>query len=233
MAGTAGLPHVIVRFFTVPKVRDARASAGWALLFIAILYTTAPAVSSFSRLNFINTINNSSYESTPVWFKNWENTGLLEFDDKNADGIIQYVADTQVNELTIDNDIMVLANPEIANLPPWVIGLIVAGGLAAALSTAAGAGGEGRAQRSRHHPEHHGGAQQQPPELSASHHPRRRARCLQHFFRSSASSAGAYRRGLEPRSRLENKTEVAGFLRELGDLARSADLSDEQGVLKF
>ena len=138
MFGTAGLPHVIVRFFTVPKVRDARISAGWALLFISILYTTAPAVAAFAKVNLINTVSNAKYSEMPDWFKNWENTGLLEFDDKNADGIIQYVADTQVNELTIDNDIMVLANPEIANLPPWVIGLIVAGGLAAALSTAAG-----------------------------------------------------------------------------------------------
>ena len=138
MFGTAGLPHVIVRFFTVPKVRDARVSAGWALLFISILYTTAPAVAAFAKVNLINTVSNAKYNDMPDWFKNWENTGLLQFDDKNADGIIQYVADTQVNELTIDNDIMVLANPEIANLPPWVIGLIVAGGLAAALSTAAG-----------------------------------------------------------------------------------------------
>ena len=138
MFGTAGLPHVIVRFFTVPKVRDARVSAGWALLFISILYTTAPAVAAFAKVNLINTVSNAKYTDMPDWFKNWENTGLLQFDDKNADGIIQYVADTQVNELTIDNDIMVLANPEIANLPPWVIGLIVAGGLAAALSTAAG-----------------------------------------------------------------------------------------------
>ena len=138
MFGTAVLPHVIVRFFTVPKVRDARISAGWALLFISILYTTAPAVAAFAKVNLINTVSNAKYTDMPDWFKNWENTGLLQFDDKNADGIIQYVADTQVNELTIDNDIMVLANPEIANLPPWVIGLIVAGGLAAALSTAAG-----------------------------------------------------------------------------------------------
>ena len=138
MFGTAGLPHVIVRFFTVPKVRDARISAGWALLFISILYTTAPAVAAFAKVNLINTVSNAKYTDMPAWFTNWENTGLLEFDDKNGDGVIQYVADTQVNELTIDNDIMVLANPEIANLPPWVIGLIVAGGLAAALSTAAG-----------------------------------------------------------------------------------------------
>ena len=138
MFGTAGLPHVIVRFFTVPKVRDARISAGWALLFISLLYTTAPAVAAFSKVNLIKTVSNAKYAEMPQWFKNWENTGLLEFDDKNADGVIQYVADSQVNELTIDRDIMVLANPEIANLPAWVIGLIVAGGLAAALSTAAG-----------------------------------------------------------------------------------------------
>ena len=138
MFGTAGLPHVIVRFFTVPKVRDARISAGWALLFISILYTTAPAVAAFAKVNLINTVSNAKYADMPSWFTNWENTGLLEFDDKNGDGVIQYVADTQVNELTIDNDIMVLANPEIANLPPWVIVLIVACGLAAALSTAAG-----------------------------------------------------------------------------------------------
>ena len=138
MFGTAGLPHVIVRFFTVPKVKDARISAGWALLFISLLYTTAPAVAAFAKVNLINTVSNAKYAEMPQWFKNWENTGLLEFDDKNADGVIQYVADTQVNELTIDRDIMVLANPEIANLPAWVIGLIVAGGLAAALSTAAG-----------------------------------------------------------------------------------------------
>ena len=138
MFGTAGLPHVIVRFFTVPKVRDARISAGWALLFISFLYTTAPAVAAFAKVNLINTVSNAQYSEVPQWFKNWENTGLLQFDDKNADGIIQYVADEQINELTIDRDIMVLANPEIANLPPWVIGLIVAGGLAAALSTAAG-----------------------------------------------------------------------------------------------
>ena len=138
MFGTAGLPHVIVRFFTVPKVRDARISAGWALLFISFLYTTAPAIAAFAKVNLINTVSNAQYSEVPQWFKNWENTGLLQFDDKNADGVIQYVADEQVNELTIDRDIMVLANPEIANLPPWVIGLIVAGGLAAALSTAAG-----------------------------------------------------------------------------------------------
>ena len=138
MFGTAGLPHVIVRFFTVPKVKDARISAGWALLFIAILYTTAPAVAVFARTNILYTLSNASYEEVPEWFTNWESTGLLFFDDKNQDGTIQYVADPVVNELTVDQDIIVLANPEIANLPAWVIGLVVAGGLAAALSTAAG-----------------------------------------------------------------------------------------------
>lgn len=138
MFGTAGLPHVIVRFFTVPRVKDARISAGWALLFIAILYTTAPAVAAFARTNIINTLSNAPYNEVPSWFKNWENTGLLRFDDKNNDGIIQYVAAAEQNELIVDRDIIVLANPEIANLPPWVIGLVVAGGLAAALSTAAG-----------------------------------------------------------------------------------------------
>ncbi len=138
MFGTAGLPHVIVRFFTVPKVKDARISAGWALLFIAILYTTAPAVAAFARTNLINTVSEKPYEDVPQWFSNWENTGLLAFEDKNDDGKIQYVADPEVNELTIDRDIMVLANPEIAKLPPWVVALVVAGGLAAALSTAAG-----------------------------------------------------------------------------------------------
>lgn len=138
MFGTAGLPHVIVRFFTVPKVKDARISAGWALLFIALLYTTAPAVAAFARTNLINTVSEKPYEDVPQWFSNWENTGLLSFTDKNGDGIIQYVADEKINELNIDRDIIVLANPEIANLPPWVIALVVAGGLAAALSTAAG-----------------------------------------------------------------------------------------------
>lgn len=138
MVGTAGLPHVIVRFFTVKKVKDARKSAGLALLLIAILYTTAPAVSVFAKTNLINTVSNEEYGTMPVWFKNWEETGLLAFDDKNGDGRIQYVADKHKNELTIDNDIMVLANPEIANLPAWVIALVAAGGLAAALSTAAG-----------------------------------------------------------------------------------------------
>jgi cation/acetate symporter len=138
MFGTAGLPHVIVRFFTVPRVKDARISAGWALLFIAILYTTAPAVAVFARTNILNTLSNATYEEVPSWFTNWESTGLLTFEDKNQDGTIQYVADPVRNELTVDQDIIVLANPEIANLPAWVIGLVVAGGLAAALSTAAG-----------------------------------------------------------------------------------------------
>ena len=138
MFGTAGLPHVIVRFFTVPRVKDARVSAGWALLFISILYTTAPAVAVFARTNLINTLSNTSYLDVPDWFTNWEKTGLLKFEDKNNDGKIQYVADSQINELKVDQDIIVLANPEIADLPPWVIGLVVAGGLAAALSTAAG-----------------------------------------------------------------------------------------------
>ncbi|MFT5709999.1 MAG: cation/acetate symporter [Halioglobus sp.] len=144
MIGTAGLPHVIIRFFTVPTVRDARRSAGWALIFISILYTTAPAVAAMARLNLITTIEpvageNLVYEERPQWFKNWEATGLLKFEDKNGDGRIQYTADKSVNEMVkIDNDIMVLANPEIAKLPNWVIALVAAGGLAAALSTAAG-----------------------------------------------------------------------------------------------
>ena len=138
MIGTAGLPHVIVRFFTVKKVSDARKSAGWALLFIAILYTTAPAIAVFARTNLIETVSEKKYDEMPVWFDNWEKTGLLKFDDKNNDGVIQYVADPQINELTIDRDIMVMANPEIAELPNWVIALLAAGALAAALSTAAG-----------------------------------------------------------------------------------------------
>ena len=138
MVGTAGLPHVIVRFFTVKKVSDARKSAGWALLFIAILYTTAPAVAVFSRTNLIDTVSNQPYEDMPEWFNKWETTGLLGFTDKNEDGLIQYTADTTTNELTVDADIMVLANPEIAQLPNWVIALLAAGALAAALSTAAG-----------------------------------------------------------------------------------------------
>ena len=165
MIGTAGLPHVIVRFFTVPSVKDARTSAGWALLFIAILYLTAPAVSSFARLNFVNTVDNTSYTDTPNWFKNWEDIGLISWTDKNKDGIIQYRSGNALeknkpqfisergqynqrlvlnnptlneNEIYIDRDIMVLANPEIAKLPNWVIALVAAGALAAALSTAAG-----------------------------------------------------------------------------------------------
>ena len=164
MAGTAGLPHVIVRFFTVPKVRDARTSAGYALLFIAILYTTAPAVAAFARTNVIDTVNGAIYAVTPDWFKNWEDIGLIAWIDKNDDGVVQYRAgapfenapvftgergasgqrllenepSASANELYIDRDIIVLANPEIARLPNWVIALVAAGGLAAALSTAAG-----------------------------------------------------------------------------------------------
>ncbi len=138
MFGTAGLPHVIVRFFTVPKVRDARISAGWALVFIAILYTTAPAIAAFARTNLIQEVSDKPYAEVPPWFSNWESTGLLSFDDKNGDGRINYVADPATNELTIDRDIMVLANPEISRLPAWVVAFVVAGGLAAALSTAAG-----------------------------------------------------------------------------------------------
>ena len=138
MVGTAGLPHVIVRFFTVKKMRDARKSVGLALLFIALLYATAPAVAVFAKTNLIETVSDQPYSSMPGWFKNWEDTGLIEFIDKNGDNKIQYVADASKNELKIDNDIMVLANPEIANLPAWVIALVAAGGLAAALSTAAG-----------------------------------------------------------------------------------------------
>ena len=138
MVGTAGLPHVIVRFFTVKKVSDARKSAGWALLFIMILYTTAPAIAVFSRTNMIETVNNKEYKNMPSWFTTWEETGLLSFNDINSDGKIQYLADSSKNELTVDKDIMVLANPEIAGLPNWVIALVAAGGLAAALSTAAG-----------------------------------------------------------------------------------------------
>ena len=138
MVGTAGLPHVIVRFFTVKKMRDARKSVGLALLFIALLYATAPAVAVFAKTNLIETVSNQPYSSMPSWFKNWEDTGLIEFIDKNGDDKIQYLADDSKNELKIDNDIMVLANPEIANLPAWVIALVAAGGLAAALSTAAG-----------------------------------------------------------------------------------------------
>ncbi len=164
MVGTAGLPHVIVRFFTVPKVSDARKSAGYALVFIALLYTTAPAVGAFARLNFIDTVHNTAYEEAPAWVKTWEGIGLIAWLDKNRDGRIQYAAGRafegapafvegegehgqkllgnaptdNANEVYVDRDIMVLANPEIANLPPWVIALVAAGGLAAALSTAAG-----------------------------------------------------------------------------------------------
>ncbi|GJM13650.1 MAG: sodium/solute symporter [Pseudohongiella sp.] len=138
MFGTAGLPHVIIRFFTVPNVRDARKSAGYALVFIAVLYTTAPAVAAFARTNLINTVSNAEYEAVPEWFSKWEDTGLITFNDKNNDGIIQYVGDPATNELDVNRDIMVLANPEIAELPAWVVALVVAGALAAALSTAAG-----------------------------------------------------------------------------------------------
>ncbi|MDE0595947.1 MAG: cation acetate symporter [Roseibacillus sp.] len=149
MLGTAGLPHVIVRFYTVKKVKDARSSALWALFFIAILYTAAPAVAVFARTNLLDTVAGKKYSEMPPWFKNWEETGLLKFEDKNKDGVIQYTgkteknkdrkpADLAMNELTVNRDIMVLANPEIANLPNWVVGLVAAGGLAAALSTAAG-----------------------------------------------------------------------------------------------
>jgi len=137
MAGTAGLPHVIVRFYTVPRVRDARKSVGWALVFIAILYLTAPAIAVFARTNLLQTVSNQPAESMPEWFTKWESTGLLNWQDHNADGIIQYTG-TEANELTVSPDIMVLANPEIAALPDWVIGLVAAGALAAALSTAAG-----------------------------------------------------------------------------------------------
>lgn len=138
MFGTAGLPHVIIRFFTVPNVRDARKSAGYALVFIAILYTTAPAVAAFARINLINTVSNAEYTEVPEWFSKWEDTGLITFNDKNNDGIIQYVGDEEINELVVNRDIIVLANPEIAGLPNWVVALVVAGALAAALSTAAG-----------------------------------------------------------------------------------------------
>lgn len=142
MVGTAGLPHVIVRFFTVPKVKDARSSAGWALVFIAIMYTTVPALAAFSRVNMVETINGPesqgvAYESAPQWVKNWEKTGLIKWDDKNGDGRMFYAKGSD-NEMNIDRDIMVLATPEIANLPAWVIALVAAGGLAAALSTSAG-----------------------------------------------------------------------------------------------
>ena len=138
MVGTAGLPHVIVRFFTVPRVKDARISAGYALVFIAILYTTAPAISAFARTNMINSVSNVSIDDLPTWVSNWQTTGLITIEDKNNDGRVQYTADEATNEFIPDRDIMVLANPEIANLPNWVIALVAAGGLAAALSTAAG-----------------------------------------------------------------------------------------------
>jgi len=145
MIGTAGLPHVIVRFFTVPKVSDARSSAGWALVFIALLYLTAPAVGAMARVNLIDTVYPNgtteapiAYEARPDWVKNWELTGLLSFEDKNGDGLVNYVASADDNEFTVNRDIITLANPEIANLPGWVIALVAAGGLAAALSTAAG-----------------------------------------------------------------------------------------------
>ena len=138
MVGTAGLPHVIVRFFTVPRVRDARLSAGYALIFIAILYTTAPAIAAFARTNMINSVSNVGINDLPRWVTNWQTTGLITIEDKNNDGRVQYVADAEQNEFVADRDIMVLANPEIARLPNWVIALVAAGGLAAALSTAAG-----------------------------------------------------------------------------------------------
>jgi cation/acetate symporter len=138
MAGTAGLPHIVIRFFTVPKVRDARSSAAWALLFIAVLYTTAPAVAAFARTTFIRAVDGRPYAAAPAWFHAWERTGLVAFADRNGDGIMRYAADPAVNEVRVDPDIMVLANPEIARLPPWVVGLVAAGALAAALSTAAG-----------------------------------------------------------------------------------------------
>jgi cation/acetate symporter len=138
MVGTAGLPHVIVRFFTVPRVKDARISAGYALLFIVALYATAPAVAAFAKTNLIQTVSEVPYDSVPEWVNNWEKTGLIAFEDKNQDGIINFNADPVTNELRVDRDIIVLANPEIAGLPNWVVGLVAAGGLAAALSTAAG-----------------------------------------------------------------------------------------------
>ena len=138
MVGTAGLPHVIVRFFTVPRVKDARLSAGYALVFIAILYTTAPAIAAFGIYNAIDTVAEKPINDLPEWVGNWQKTNLIVVEDKNGDGIVQYVADKEANELTIDKDIMVLANPEIAQLPNWVVGLVAAGAMAAALSTAAG-----------------------------------------------------------------------------------------------
>lgn len=138
MVGTAGLPHVIVRFFTVPRVKDARLSAGYALVFISILYTTAPAVAAFGIYNAIDSVSEKPIAELPVWVANWQKTNLIKVDDKNGDGVVQYVADASKNELTIDKDIMVLATPEVANLPNWVVGLVAAGAMAAALSTAAG-----------------------------------------------------------------------------------------------
>jgi cation/acetate symporter len=138
MVGTAGLPHVLIRFYTVKSARAARWSAMWALLFIGILYTTAPAVAAFARVNMIDTLHGKPYAEAPQWFTNWETTGLIGFEDKDGDGVITYSGDPQTNELTVDRDIMVLANPEIAKLPDWVVALVVAGALAAALSTAAG-----------------------------------------------------------------------------------------------
>ena len=138
MVGTAGLPHVLIRFYTVPNSRAARWSAMWALIFIGLLYTTAPAVSAFARVNMIETLNQQPYSVAPQWFKSWEGTGLIVFNDLNGDGLIQYSGNIDTNELTVDRDIMVLANPEIARLPAWVVALVAAGGLAAALSTAAG-----------------------------------------------------------------------------------------------
>lgn len=138
MVGTAGLPHVIVRFFTVPRVKDARLSAGYALVFISILYTTAPAVAAFGIYNAIDSVSEKSISALPDWVTNWQKTNLINVEDKNGDGIVQYVADKETNELTIDKDIMVLATPEVAKLPNWVVGLVAAGAMAAALSTAAG-----------------------------------------------------------------------------------------------
>ena len=138
MVGTAGLPHVIVRFFTVPRVKDARLSAGYALVFISILYTTAPAVAAFGIYNAIDSVSEKSISALPEWVTNWQKTNLIKVEDKNGDGIVQYVADKETNELTIDKDIMVLATPEVAKLPNWVVGLVAAGAMAAALSTAAG-----------------------------------------------------------------------------------------------
>lgn len=138
MVGTAGLPHVIVRFFTVPRVKDARLSAGYALVFISILYTTAPAVAAFGIYNAIDSVSEKPIAELPDWVSNWQKTNLIQVDDKNGDGVVQYVADASKNELIIDKDIMVLATPEVANLPNWVVGLVAAGAMAAALSTAAG-----------------------------------------------------------------------------------------------